>query len=235
MLGWHETSAVAVRAFTTRAGGVSQGVYSSLNLGAHVGDDQAAVAANRHRLAAALSRDIVYMEQCHGGEVEVVESMPTVPPRCDALVTSDPRLALAVLVADCVPVLLASAEGVVAAVHAGRPGVVAGVVPHAVAAMRDLGATSVDAVVGPSVCGRCYEVPERMRTTVADIQPVAATVSWAGTPAVDVGAAVVDQLSHAGVATRWVPGCTRESPDLFSFRRDGSTGRFAGVVASVTS
>ncbi|MGL4743668.1 MAG: peptidoglycan editing factor PgeF [Dermatophilaceae bacterium] len=235
MLGWHETSSVAVRAFTTRSGGASRGRYASLNLGAHVGDDLAAVTVNRQRLAAALDHDVVYMEQCHGGEVAVVESMPSVAPRCDALVTITPSLALAVLVADCVPVLLASAEGVVAAVHAGRPGVLAEVVPHAVAAMRDLGATTIDAVVGPSVCGRCYEVPERMRSMVADVQPVAATVSWTGTPAVDVGAAVVDQLSSAGIPTRWVPGCTRESSDLFSFRRDGRTGRFAGVVATVVS
>jgi copper oxidase (laccase) domain-containing protein len=119
----------------------------------------------------------------------------------------------------------------VAAVHAGRPGLVAGVVPAAVAAMRGLGADTIDAVVGPSVCGRCYEVPEAMRSDVAAVVPVAATVSWSGTPAVDVAAGVVTQLREAGVTVRWVPGCTRERPDLYSYRREASTGRFAGVVA----
>ncbi|MGL5931099.1 MAG: polyphenol oxidase family protein [Dermatophilaceae bacterium] len=235
MFSWRETSAVADRGFTMRSGGVSRGRYASLNLGAHVGDEPAAVAENRARLAASMDRPVVYMEQCHGGDIAVVEAVPTEPPRCDGLVAVEPGLALAVLVADCVPVLLASAEGVVSAVHAGRPGVLAGVVPHAVAAMRDLGAIEIDAVVGPSVCSRCYEVPEQMRQVVAETQPVAAAVSWTGTPAVDVGAAVVAQLRDAGVVTRWLPGCTRESRDLFSYRRDGSTGRFAGVVARVWS
>ncbi|MGL5865934.1 MAG: peptidoglycan editing factor PgeF [Dermatophilaceae bacterium] len=235
MFRWRETSPVAVRGFTARSGGVSSGRYASLNLGSHVGDAPSAVAANRARLAASVGCPVVYMEQCHGGDVVVVEAVPVEAPRCDALVTAEPGLALAVLVADCVPVLLASTEGVVAAVHAGRPGVVARVVPHAVAAMRDLGATEIEAVVGPSVCGRCYEVPEVIRDAVADAQPVAAAVSWTGTPAVDVGAAVVDQLRNASVAMRWLPGCTRESSDLFSYRREGSTGRFAGVVARVGS
>jgi polyphenol oxidase len=97
--------------------------------------------------------------------------------------------------------------------------------------MHDLGAGEVDAVVGPSVCGRCYEVPEAMRDDAARVQRVSATVSWTGTPAVDVAAGVVAQLREAGVRVRWVPGCTREREDLFSYRRDGRTGRFAGVVA----
>ena len=88
------------------------------------------------------------------------------------------------------------------------------------------------AVVGPSVCGRCYEVPEEMRGAAAREQPVSAAVSWTGTPAVDVGAGVVAQLHDAGVTVRWLPGCSRERPDLYSYRRDGLTGRFAGIVAA---
>ena len=70
-----------------------------------------------------------------------------------------------------------------------------------------------------------------MREVAANVQPVSATVSWTGTPAVDVAAGVVAQLREAGVAVRWVPGCSRERDDLYSYRRDGQTGRFAGVVA----
>jgi copper oxidase (laccase) domain-containing protein len=105
-----------------------------------------------------------------------------------------------------------------------------GVVGRAVDAMTDLGARSIRATVGPSVCGRCYEVPEAMRAQAAEVSPVAAAISWQGTPAIDVAAGVVDQLSARSVAVRWVGGCTRECQALFSYRRHARTGRFAGVV-----
>ncbi|MFL6078913.1 MAG: polyphenol oxidase family protein [Ornithinibacter sp.] len=231
MFAWHEDRSGVVRAVTDRSGGVSTGRYAGMNLGAHVDDAADAVAANRRLLSEQLGRPVVYMDQCHGAEVAVVDGVPDVPPSCDGLVTRSTEVALAVLVADCVPVLLAGVGGVVAAVHSGRPGLLAGVVPRTLAVMRDLGAGEVDAVVGPSVCGRCYEVPGEMRDLAADVQPVSATVSWTGTPAIDVAAGVVAQLRDAGVAVRWVPGCSREREDLYSYRRDGRTGRFAGVVA----
>jgi YfiH family protein len=211
---------------------VSAGRYAGLNLGAHVDDQPEAVAENRRRLAEKLGRPVLYMAQCHGADVAVVDGMPVQAPRCDAVVTRTPEVALAVLVADCVPVLLSSTGGVVAAVHAGRPGLLARIVPRTLDVMADLGAGVVDAVVGPSVCGRCYEVPEEMRGAAAREQPVSAAVSWTGTPAVDVGAGVVAQLHDAGVRVRWLPGCSRERPDLYSYRRDGLTGRFAGIVAA---
>lgn len=231
MFAWYEDRSGVVRAVTDRSGGVSTGRHAGLNLGAHVDDSPDAVAHNRCRLSERLARPVVYMDQCHGAEVAVVDGVPDHPPSCDGAVTRSTGIALAVLVADCVPVLLSGTGGVVAAVHAGRPGMVAGVVPRTVAVMRDLGAGEVDAVVGPSVCGRCYEVPEDMRATAARVEPVSAAVSWTGTPAVDVAAGVVAQLRAAGVAVRWVPGCSRERDDLYSYRRDGVTGRFAGVVA----
>jgi YfiH family protein len=221
-----------VRAVTDRSDGASTGRYAGLNLGAHVGDDADAVSANRALLAERLGRPVVYMDQCHGAEVAVVDSAPDVAPSCDAMVTRSTDVALAVLVADCVPVLLSSSAGVVGAVHAGRPGLVAGVVPRTLEVMRTLGAGVVDAVVGPSVCGRCYEVPAEMRDTAARVEPVTATVSWTGTPAIDVAAGVVAQLRAGGVEVRWLSGCSRERDDLYSYRRDGRTGRFAGVVAA---
>jgi YfiH family protein len=231
VFAWHENRSGVVRGVTDRSAGVSTGRYAGLNLGAHVDDAPDAVNENRRRLTERLGRPVVYMDQCHGAEVAVVDTVPEVPASCDGLVTRSTDVALAVLVADCVPVLLAGTGGVVAAVHAGRPGLVAGVVPRTLEVMRELGAGEVDAVVGPSVCGRCYEVPEQMREVAAQVQPVSATVSWTGTPAIDVAAGVVAQLRDAGVAVRWVPGCSRERDDLYSYRRDGQTGRFAGVVA----
>ncbi len=177
---------------------------------------------------------LLFMDQCHGADVAHADGPWSGPaPRVDALVTARDDLALAALTADCVPVLLADpTAGLVAAVHAGRPGLVARVVDRAVDALTEAGADpdSTVAVVGPSVCGRCYEVPEGMRDEAAAVVPASATVSWTGTPAVDVAAGVVAQLAARGVAVTWVPGCTREHADLFSYRRDGDTGRFAAIV-----
>ncbi|EGX59946.1 multicopper polyphenol oxidase [Streptomyces zinciresistens K42] len=225
--------------FTDRWGGVSAAPYEELNLGGAVGDDPAAVAANRERAAASLglgAGDVVWMNQVHGTDVVVVDGpwgeRPV--PKADAVVTTRRGLALAVLTADCVPVLLADpVAGVVAAAHAGRPGMVAGVVPETLRAMAALGAdpARIVARTGPTVCGRCYEVPEAMRAEVSAVEPGAyAETSW-GTPAVDVAAGVHAQLARLGVHDReQSPVCTRESSDHFSYRRDRATGRLAGYV-----
>jgi polyphenol oxidase len=172
------------------------------------------------------------MHQVHGADVVVIdEPWPAGAPEVDALVTRSRGLVLAVLVADCVPVLLADpAAGVVAVVHAGRPGLVAGVVPATVAAMRDQGAAQITARLGPSVCGGCYEVPDWMRDEVAAVVPAARATTFLGTPAVDVAAGVAAQLHAAGVGAARVPGCTVEDPALYSYRRDRTTGRFAGLA-----
>lgn len=235
MFFWRDDVGGIRRAFTDRDGGVSEPPYAGLNLGGHVGDAPEAVRKNRARVAAEFGVDadrLVFMDQCHGSDVAVVDARPDGPLPVDGVVTARAGLALAVLVADCTPVLLSdSGAGVIGAVHAGRPGMTNGIVPQAISAMRDLGATDVSAVVGPSVCGRCYEVPAEMRDVAGSVSPESVTVSWTGTPAVDVAAGVVAQLRAAGVAdVTWVPGCAREDASLFSYRRDGTTGRFAGVV-----
>lgn len=226
-------------AFTDRWGGVSAVPYEELNLGGAVGDDPGAVLANRELAAKSLGLEassVLWMNQVHGADVAVVEEpWGTAPvPSVDALVTARRGLALAVLTADCTPVLLADpVAGVVAAAHAGRPGMVAGVVPAAVDAMVSLGAdpARIVARTGPAVCGRCYEVPEAMRAEVAAVEPAAhAETSW-GTPAVDVTAGVHAQLERLGVRDReQSPVCTLESHDHFSYRRDRATGRLAGYV-----
>ena len=229
-------------AFTTRAGGVSVGRYASLDLGTHVGDEPGAVTENRARLAAAVglpAERMAYMNQVHGADVvEVAAPLPSRSPQADALVTRERGLALVVLVADCVPVLLADPRaGVVAAVHAGRPGVVAGVVAAALAAMRDLGASpaAIQAWLGPAVGGCCYEVPAKLQDEVAAVVPATVAAGgrtrW-GTPSLDLRAGVRAVLEQAGVAqVRTVGGCTvDEAERSFSYRRDGVTGRQAGVV-----
>jgi polyphenol oxidase len=199
------------------------------------------VRANRRRAAQSLGVEpdrVVYMRQVHGTEVAVArEPWPDeAAPSVDALVTDRPGLVLAVLVADCVPVLLADREaGVVGAVHAGRAGMAAGVVTAAVDAMRALGAqpSRMEAHVGPSVCGSCYEVPEQLRAEVAAKEPASWATTRQGTPALDVPAGVSAQLRRAGVREspmRIADGCTMETEQYYSHRRDGVTGRLAGFI-----
>ncbi|HET8594937.1 MAG TPA: peptidoglycan editing factor PgeF [Intrasporangium sp.] len=221
--------------FTGRRLGVGAEPWRGLNLGGHVGDEPRQVEANRALLAEQLgvSRErLLFMDQVHGtGVVEADGPWRGEVPQADAIITGATDLALAVLVADCVPVLLHDpAAGLVAAVHAGRPGMTAGIVPLVIERMRRLGARELSAVVGPSVCGRCYEVPADMAARAAEVAPSALTRSWTGTPAIDVASGVVEQLAQRDVAVEWVPGCTREDADLYSYRRDGRTGRFAGVI-----
>ncbi|MFI2199502.1 peptidoglycan editing factor PgeF [Streptomyces sp. NPDC020192] len=239
MIGQRESVSGAHFAFTDRWGGVSAAPYEELNLGGAVGDEPETVRANRELVAKSLGLDpglVVWMNQVHGNDVVGVDGPWNVerPPQCDGIVTGTRGVALAVLTADCVPVLLADpAAGVVAAAHAGRPGMVKGVVPAAVRAMVELGAEPdrIVARTGPAVCGRCYEVPEPMRAEVAAVEPAAhAETSW-GTPAVDVSAGVHAQLDRLGVRDRaQSPVCTLESGDHFSYRRDRTTGRLAGYV-----
>jgi YfiH family protein len=226
------------RVVTDRRGGRSVSPYDSFNLGDHVGDDPSAVAVNRARVARelAVAEDrLVWMSQVHGTGVAVVDGPQDGPvPDTDALVTAAPGLVLAVLVADCVPVLLADhVTGVVAAVHAGREGVRRGVLPAALSAMASLGARArhVTALLGPAVCGECYEVPPAMQAEVAKVAPAAAARTRQGTPGLDLRAGLAELLARAGV--REVvhdPRCTVEDPTLFSHRRDGVTGRQAGLV-----
>ncbi|HET9860932.1 MAG TPA: polyphenol oxidase family protein, partial [Nocardioidaceae bacterium] len=158
--------------------------------------------------------------------------LPDAPIVADGMVTVEPGVVLMVRAADCVPVLLADADrGVVGAAHAGRPGMVAGIIPNTVARMRALGAERLVGWLGPHVCGACYEVPEDMRTEVAAVVPESyAETSW-GTPSVDIGAGVRAQLEAQGVEVVDASRCTVEDEDLYSYRRQGKeSGRLAGLV-----
>ncbi|WP_420111042.1 peptidoglycan editing factor PgeF [Pseudactinotalea sp.] len=222
--------------FSNRAGGTSLGAHSALNLGYHVDDDWDRAHANRGLLGRWLGAPLTMTTQVHGAEVaEVSAYRPNMRRRADALVSTTPGVGIGVMVADCVPVLLSDpGAGVVATAHAGRPGLVAGVVGNAVTAMTERGARaeSIRAVLGPSICGRCYEVPEQLREDVEAAVPGTATrTSW-GTPAIDIATGVVSQLHELGLTqVDRVDACTYEHERYFSYRRDGVTGRFAGVIA----
>lgn len=223
--------------FTTRSGGVSTGPYASLNLGRNVEDEPRAVETNLEKLDELAGAGVVLAAQVHGATVLTVGG--PVEGRLagtgDGLVTTT-AVPIAVVVADCVPVLLADPDArVVAAAHAGRPGLVAGIVANTVAQMRALGAERINAVLGPAICGDCYEVPAAMRDEVDAVVPsTASTTSWS-TPGLDLPAGVTAQLRAAGVERiERIERCTFTDDDLYSHRRfgaDGSRrGRFAGVV-----
>lgn len=226
------------RITTTRDGGVSRPPYESFNLGDHVGDDPAAVAANRGRLASAIglpADHVIWMNQVHGTNTEVVDApRDTALDRTDALVTSTPRLALAVITADCVPVLLSDPHaGVVGAAHAGRVGAADGVVLRTLEAMLQAGAHTDDisVLLGPAVSGPNYEVPEEMAADVEERLPGSRTSTESGTPALDLRAGIAQQLRAAGVTAVDIdPRCTVEDTTLFSHRRGAPTGRLASLV-----
>ncbi|WP_188037298.1 peptidoglycan editing factor PgeF [Actinotalea sp. JY-7885] len=217
------------------------------NLSGVVGDGVLA-AEHRRALAGRLGAPLALVRQVHGAGVR--DADPRLGaldhaelPEGDALVTNRSDVAVGVLVADCVPVLLADpGRRVVAAVHAGRRGLVAGVLEAAVDRMVALGARvgDVRAVIGPAVCGRCYEVPEDMREDVARaVRGTASTTSW-GTPALDLPAGVRGRLLDAGVGRVGdVAACTVEDARWFSHRASSASGhptsarpagRFGAVV-----
>lgn len=226
-------------AFSDRRGGVSAPPYGSLNLSDRVGEDPQSVAENRRLVAKQLGVEpdrVVYLRQVHGVDVVVArEPWPdSATPEADAAVTDQPGLVLAILVADCVPVLLADpVAGVAGAAHAGRRGMAAGVVPATIAAMRELGAdpARMVAYTGPSTCGACYEVPEQMRAEVAEREPESWATTRQGTPSVDVPGGVWAQLRRAGITEGHRSElCAMESAEHYSYRREGTSGRFAGFV-----
>jgi YfiH family protein len=225
-------------AITDRSGGVSAPPFDGRNLGGAVGDDADAVRRNRESTARELGLDparVVYMRQVHSAEVRyVTEPFGDDPPGLDAVFTDRAGLGLAVLVADCAPVLVADpVAGLVGAAHSGRAGTALGVVPALVEAMSGRGAdpSRMSALIGPAACGQCYEVSAELRDEVAALVPQTRATTRRGTPALDVRAGVEAQLKAAGVADiRHDARCTLESPELFSYRRESRTGRFAGYV-----
>ena len=247
--------------FTGRGGGVSAPPYDTLNLGGAVGDDPAAVAENRRLTARACGLAdgrLAWMRQVHGvavryagvgsaeddavgsdefrggGRPLAAEPAGQPLPEADASFTDVPGLGLGVLVADCAPVLLADPEArIVGVAHAGREGMAAGVVTELLSAMSAAGGdpARMHAVIGPHICGGCYEVPAELRDRIAGKVPESGCMTRKGTPGVDVGAGVEAQLARAGVAfVSSDPRCTAETPSLYSYRRDGRAGRLAGLI-----
>ena len=227
------SSGVVDVAFTDRRGGVSRFPFDDLDLSRSRLDRGEELTTNIDLVKRGFDVDgFASMRQVHGADVRVVDRVGPVSGTCDGLVCASPAVALMVRVGDCAPVVLAdAAAGIVGVAHAGRQGLVAGVVPATIATMRALGASSIEAWVGPHVCGGCYEVPASLRDLVAAAAPASYACTTRGSPSVDIGAGVQAQLEKAGCTVHDRSRCTVESPDLYSYRRDGEqSGRFAGLV-----
>jgi polyphenol oxidase len=232
-------------AATGRSGGVSRVPYDSLNLAGYVGDDPEAVAANRRLLAVDLgarAADLCVMDSVHGADLAVVDGGGVVP-GVDALLTTTAGVVVVALGADCVPVALIGDDGrTVAAVHCGWRGLVADVVAVAVEAMRDHGANVRAAILGPAVCGQCYPVPPERAAEVRAARSAAVAASALvttadGQPGIDVRAGLEARLRELAVDARSISrvlGCTVEDAGLFSYRRDGVTGR-QGIAVCTSS
>jgi YfiH family protein len=223
---------------TTRAGGASVAPFDTFNLGDHVGDDPTAVATNRARLATAIGlgdNGIVWMNQVHGDRVVAVAGpVDGAIDDADGLVTTHPGLALAVVTADCVPLLMSDPRaGVIAAVHAGRVGAQKGVVARAVEVMLAEGAhvEDISVLLGPAVSGRNYEVPDAMADEVEAAVPGSRTTTARGTAGLDLRSGIARQLTRLGITAIGIdPRCTVDDVNLFSHRRAAPTGRLASLV-----
>ena len=214
--------------FTNRHGGFSHGDYSSWNLASHVGDNPADVEKNRAKLREQVDNFAV-MSQVHGDTIVVVDQVPAEVPVADALITGNPKLALVVMVADCIPLLLRS-ESLVAAVHVGRAGLMNSIALKTVAKMRALGATNISGSIGPAICGSCYEVPQDLHDQVIAVHPLASSKTRFGTSALDLPKALIAALALVDVPVVISAGCTLEDDVYFSYRRNQVTGRQAGVI-----
>jgi YfiH family protein len=214
--------------FTARHGGRSVGNFSSFNLGDHVGDDAGAVAENRKILRELLSQvEPIFMNQVHGNEVVEVDELTVPPITADALVTRKAGLPLTVLSADCLPILI-QGKSVVGVIHAGRKGILNGVIERTISKIRTFTDTKLSATIGPAICGRCYEVDVQMYLEAIAVEPSLATTIE--THCLDLKKAASVQLQRGDVIVNDLEICTAQDSNFFSYRRDGASGRNAGVI-----
>lgn len=233
--GWPGVACFA----TTRAGGVSRPPYDGLNLALHVGDEPASVRRNRAILSESLPGEPCWLEQVHGIAVHDADPAPpgATPPQADAAVTTRRAQVLAVLTADCLPVVITDAQGVALAVaHAGWRGLAGGVLQAAAGAVRRRAPDGVAlrAWIGPAIGPEAFEVGAEVPAAFAQLAPAGAFRPRPGHPGKwlgDLPAIAESVLRRAGVAQVAHSGlCTVADARFYSYRRDGRTGRFATLA-----
>ena len=190
--------------------------------------------ANRRLLGEQLHLDLQFMNQIHGSQVAVIDQTSDEAPLCDALVTTTPGIGLAVLVADCLPILI-DGGSVVAAVHAGRKGLIAGIIGETVEVMRSMAGNPTEnfsVQIGPSICSNCYEVSPQMYAEAIAFHPAMATSLESH--ALDLQSDARSQLIAVGINEERIVDwgiCTRESDHHFSYRGGDLTARQIGVIS----
>ena len=224
---------------STRQGGVSRGIYASLNLGDHVGDDPVAVAANRALVSAHTRARPLWLKQVHGTRVVDaamdLDSDPEGVPEADASMTRQVGIACAVMTADCLPVLLCDRTGtVVAAAHAGWRGLLDGVLEATIASMGVPG-NELIAYLGPAIGPLAFEVGDEVRSAFVAVSDAAASAfhpGHGGKWLADIYQLARQRLTAQGIAQ--IDGgdyCTvTDEARFFSYRRDGQTGRMASLI-----
>lgn len=225
--------------FTTRHGGESLAPYETLNMAFHVGDNPKHVTANRMHLSAQLGvrTTLVSMEQVHGNRVCCVDG-ESATPVCDAMMTHERHRALMVMVADCIPILFFDPiHQVIAVAHAGRAGVFENILARTITALSQRYETKPQELLvalGPSIGVCCYEVGSDIAQKAYELGFEAMVIKKKARYYLDLHAIVKQQLRESGIDARsisWHTQCTAcNTEDYFSYRKEGITGRFCGVV-----
>jgi len=226
---------------TNRHGGVSPAPYESLNLALHVGDNPVNVLKNRTIVAQKYDfyiENLIYMDQTHSDNIHIVEHAGyNKIENCDALITAQKNIPLMVMVADCIPVMIYDPlHEVIAAVHAGRNGTFKQIVPKTLNKMQKHFGTTLHEVhiaLGPSIHPCCYEVGQDLADITLKSFGKAYLHEREGKSYLDLQRLNLDQLTGIGVPEKKIeisPICTSCNQNYFSYRRDGTTGRFAGVI-----
>lgn len=217
--------------FFGREGGVSEGVYATLNAGQNSKDDPARVAENRQRICMALGADhLVSLSQIHSDVVHIIDTAPTETLQGDGFVTRVPEIAISALSADCGPILFIDEKaGVIGACHAGWRGAVGGIIESTVAAMCELGASPAQtkAVLGPTISQANYEVGAKWKAERLDegIDARFFADGPSSTPHFDLPAFILSRLKACGVAGTWTGDCTYANPTRYhSYRRNTHNG-----------
>lgn len=230
--------------FFTREGGVSQGIYTSLNTGRGSSDERALVETNRNRIAAHMGvvpENLLTVWQCHSADVvHVTAPFAGGAPEVDAMVTTTPGLALSAMAADCAPVLFADeAAGVIGAAHSGWKGALGGVLEATIEAMRGLGARDIKAAIGPCISQRAYEVGPEFFEQFLDEAEGADRFFAQGVGdrmQFDLPGFALQRLRDAGADAEWLGHCTYGDPKrFFSYRRmthegESDYGRLLSVI-----
>ncbi|MGH1600432.1 polyphenol oxidase family protein [Campylobacter majalis] len=209
--------------YSTRYGGVSKGKYESLNLALHVGDDEKSVYKNREILREYLGfKKLIFMHQTHSDIIKILKNESENLGECDGIITNMRSIGLCVMVADCSPILLVS-KNAVAAIHAGRQGVIKRIVSKCVKIMRDkFNAHDIKAYIGANISAKNYEIGD---------MDLGEFNAYKNGKNFDLNMALADEFDKLNIKNTFFSNqCTFESDEFFSYRKSGVTGRFAGVV-----